>query len=270
MITITPPTLPDGALGVAYSQQLTASGGPAPTSSPCSSGTLPAGLTLSQAACSRARRRRQVTRRSRSRRPTALGAGNHHVYDHRPHRCADTAASSSSSSPWGSPVWGICACGSGRDPSSQRRRASDPIATDLNGDDEHLVQRLAISGEASRPIVEPGRSRRTASQQITPSTVRVTLRSSQLLSQNKEVGCWSRSGVRSTDPNREPTGIQVNVNSSLSAFGSPHDASQPRIPSCHHGGGRGRFARPFPLRLNPRQLGRVRRSQPRRRHGRHP
>src|ERR1700674_126716 len=46
VITIAPPTLPAGFLGVAYSQQITASGGAAPYTFSVVSGTLPAGLTL--------------------------------------------------------------------------------------------------------------------------------------------------------------------------------------------------------------------------------
>ena len=49
-ITLSPGTLPDGLLSVAYSQQLTASGGTAPyTNFRVTSGTLPPGLTLSTA-----------------------------------------------------------------------------------------------------------------------------------------------------------------------------------------------------------------------------
>jgi hypothetical protein len=46
-ITLAPPTLPAGAVGVAYSQQITASGGSGSYVFKVSSGTLPAGLTLS-------------------------------------------------------------------------------------------------------------------------------------------------------------------------------------------------------------------------------
>jgi hypothetical protein len=49
VIAITPATLPDGSLTVAYSQQLTASGGTGPYVFSVLSGTLPAGLTLSPA-----------------------------------------------------------------------------------------------------------------------------------------------------------------------------------------------------------------------------
>ena len=45
-IDIAPPTLPNGTVGVAYSQQLTGTGGTAPYTFTVSSGTLPAGLTL--------------------------------------------------------------------------------------------------------------------------------------------------------------------------------------------------------------------------------
>lgn len=45
-ITLAPPTLPNGSVGVAYSQQITASGGTAPYSFGVTSGTLPTGLTL--------------------------------------------------------------------------------------------------------------------------------------------------------------------------------------------------------------------------------
>jgi hypothetical protein len=48
-ITVTPTTLPDGTNGTAYSQTLTASGGTASYTWAVSSGTLPAGLTLSTA-----------------------------------------------------------------------------------------------------------------------------------------------------------------------------------------------------------------------------
>jgi len=44
--TIAPPTVPNGAVGAAYSQALTASGGPGPYTFSVVSGTLPAGLTL--------------------------------------------------------------------------------------------------------------------------------------------------------------------------------------------------------------------------------
>jgi hypothetical protein len=46
-ITFTPPTLPIGNVGVAYSQQLTASGGTGSYTFSVVGGTLPAGLTLS-------------------------------------------------------------------------------------------------------------------------------------------------------------------------------------------------------------------------------
>ncbi|WP_456359977.1 putative Ig domain-containing protein [Xanthomonas translucens] len=45
-LTIAPPTLPAGAIGTAYSQTLSASGGTAPYSYAISAGTLPAGMTL--------------------------------------------------------------------------------------------------------------------------------------------------------------------------------------------------------------------------------
>ena len=47
VITLTPPTMPSGAVGVAYSQQITASGGTGPYVFSVASGTLPAGITLS-------------------------------------------------------------------------------------------------------------------------------------------------------------------------------------------------------------------------------
>jgi hypothetical protein len=46
VITITPPTLPNGTVGVAYTQTLTASGGTAPYTFAVVGGVLPAGLTL--------------------------------------------------------------------------------------------------------------------------------------------------------------------------------------------------------------------------------
>ena len=46
IITIAPPTMPIGTVGVAYSQTLTASGGTAPYTFSVTAGTLPAGLTL--------------------------------------------------------------------------------------------------------------------------------------------------------------------------------------------------------------------------------
>lgn len=46
VITLTPPVLPPGAVGVSYSQAITASGGTAPYSFSVTSGTLPAGLTF--------------------------------------------------------------------------------------------------------------------------------------------------------------------------------------------------------------------------------
>ena len=46
-VTLAPATLPNGTVGMTYSQALTASGGTAPYSYAVSSGTLPAGLTLS-------------------------------------------------------------------------------------------------------------------------------------------------------------------------------------------------------------------------------
>lgn len=49
VITLSPPTLPPGTVGVAYSQTITASGGTAPYSFGVTSGTLPAGLTLTPA-----------------------------------------------------------------------------------------------------------------------------------------------------------------------------------------------------------------------------
>jgi large repetitive protein len=45
-ITLSPPTVPPGTVGVAYSQTITGSGGTAPYSFGVTSGTLPAGLTL--------------------------------------------------------------------------------------------------------------------------------------------------------------------------------------------------------------------------------
>jgi hypothetical protein len=46
VITLSPPVLPPGAVGVAYFQTITASGGTAPYTFAVTSGTLPAGLTL--------------------------------------------------------------------------------------------------------------------------------------------------------------------------------------------------------------------------------
>ena len=46
-ISLAPPTLPDGQVGVAYAQTLTPSGGTAPYSFVVQSGTLPSGLSLS-------------------------------------------------------------------------------------------------------------------------------------------------------------------------------------------------------------------------------
>jgi len=45
-VNVTPATLPDGSVGTAYSQPLSATGGTAPYSYAVSTGTLPAGLTL--------------------------------------------------------------------------------------------------------------------------------------------------------------------------------------------------------------------------------
>jgi hypothetical protein len=47
VITLAPPTLPVGQIGVAYSQQITASGGTGPYTFSIVSGSLPVGLTLS-------------------------------------------------------------------------------------------------------------------------------------------------------------------------------------------------------------------------------
>ena len=47
VITLAPPTMPAGAVGVAYSQQITASGGTGSPVFTVLTGTLPAGLTLS-------------------------------------------------------------------------------------------------------------------------------------------------------------------------------------------------------------------------------
>ncbi len=49
VITLAPATLPTGNVGVAYSQQITGSGGTAPYTFAVASGTLPAGLTLTTA-----------------------------------------------------------------------------------------------------------------------------------------------------------------------------------------------------------------------------
>lgn len=49
VISLSPGTLPDGTIGVAYSQAITASGGTAPYTFAVTSGTLPAGLALSAA-----------------------------------------------------------------------------------------------------------------------------------------------------------------------------------------------------------------------------
>jgi hypothetical protein len=49
VITIAPPTLPGGTVGVAYSQAITGSGGTAPYTFGVTVGTLPAGLTLTAA-----------------------------------------------------------------------------------------------------------------------------------------------------------------------------------------------------------------------------
>ena len=46
-ITLSPPTLPGGSQGTAYSQQITAVGGTAPYTFAVTTGTLPAGITLS-------------------------------------------------------------------------------------------------------------------------------------------------------------------------------------------------------------------------------
>jgi hypothetical protein len=46
-IALSPATLPEGAVGVTYNQQITASGGTAPYTYTVTSGTLPTGLTLS-------------------------------------------------------------------------------------------------------------------------------------------------------------------------------------------------------------------------------
>ncbi len=46
-VTVNPATVPDGTVGVAYSQAITASGGTAPYSFAVTAGALPAGLTLS-------------------------------------------------------------------------------------------------------------------------------------------------------------------------------------------------------------------------------
>src|SRR6185312_6936794 len=48
-ITLSPPTLPNGTVGVAYSQTIVGSGGNAPYSFGVTSGTLPAGVTLTAA-----------------------------------------------------------------------------------------------------------------------------------------------------------------------------------------------------------------------------
>ena len=49
VITLAPPTLPPGTVGVAYSQQITGSGGTAPYTFTVTSGELPPGLTLTPA-----------------------------------------------------------------------------------------------------------------------------------------------------------------------------------------------------------------------------
>jgi hypothetical protein len=49
VITINPPTLPNGTVGVAYSQTFTGSGGTGPYTFTVTLGTLPAGLTLTAA-----------------------------------------------------------------------------------------------------------------------------------------------------------------------------------------------------------------------------
>src|SRR4030095_3511160 len=46
MITVNPPTLPDGLLGTVYNQTITATGGTAPYTFAVTSGALPPGLTL--------------------------------------------------------------------------------------------------------------------------------------------------------------------------------------------------------------------------------
>ena len=48
-ITLAPPTLPDGTVGVAFNQTITGSGGTAPFSFAVTAGALPAGLTLTSA-----------------------------------------------------------------------------------------------------------------------------------------------------------------------------------------------------------------------------
>jgi hypothetical protein len=48
-ITLSPSTLPNGTVGVAYSQTITGSGGTAPYTFAVTTGTLPAGLTLTAA-----------------------------------------------------------------------------------------------------------------------------------------------------------------------------------------------------------------------------
>jgi hypothetical protein len=49
VITLAPPTLPNGTIGLAYTQTLTASGGTGPYAFTVTTGALPAGLTLSPA-----------------------------------------------------------------------------------------------------------------------------------------------------------------------------------------------------------------------------
>src|SRR5262249_11722437 len=48
-ITVSPSTLPDGSINVAYSQNMGATGGTAPYTFSVTSGTLPTGLTLTSA-----------------------------------------------------------------------------------------------------------------------------------------------------------------------------------------------------------------------------
>jgi hypothetical protein len=70
VITISPPTLPTGFVGLAYNQTLTASGGTAPYVFTVTAGTLPAGMTVSSAGVLSGTPTTQARRLSRFAQPT--------------------------------------------------------------------------------------------------------------------------------------------------------------------------------------------------------
>ena len=169
VITIVPPTLPDGALGVAYSQQLTASGGTGPYVFTVLSGTLPAGLTLSPGGLL------SGTPTSAGHTTVTIQAADGHgcpaiiTYTITVFTAVPTLPQTSCfSSLWGSSASAICGCGSGLEPSSQRRQG---FGSDRDGSDTGTRMNILLNAGHQRPGQpairrKPGRIREDARRKV--------------------------------------------------------------------------------------------------------